>query len=127
MSDEMSETEESAMVEERDEIDMGNAQCPACGKPVSACGGKCLPNEDPEYPLHDRLKAREPERLGMQKFFDWLQDNGYCICKYEEVEGTSERYWPTDKRPDELIGGAIGVCPKELEKEKQKMLDSIRA
>lgn len=138
------------------EPDMGNAQCPACGKPVTACGGKCLevkkcancptttPNArcmwkvingkdycqlcwdkvEPEskYPLHDRLTEREPQREAMQQFFDWLQDNGYCIC-----EDSGSKYWPTHKRPDELIGGALGVCPKELEKEKQQMLDEIRA
>lgn len=108
-----------------DYIDMGNAKCPSCGRPVSACGGKCLPKEEPQYPLHTKLKAHKLERRGMQRMLDWLQANGYSICESSGSE--VHPYWPTGKRPDELIGGAIGVDPMGLEEEKQQMLDLIRA
>lgn len=75
-----------------------------------------------DYPLHDEMKEREKERDGMQDFYDWLGANGFYICEYDD----NDQLWPTRKSPEELIGGAMGIDPAALEKEKQKMLDDIR-
>lgn len=75
-----------------------------------------------DYPLHEEMKEREQERNGMQDFYDWLHDNGFYICEYDQ----NDKLWPTRKTPQQLIGGAMGIDPDALEKEKEAMLAAIR-
>lgn len=76
------------------------------------------------YPVHTELKAREGERTAIQGVIDWIAEQGYTLCKYDD---SREEYFPVYIPPDKLIGQIMEIDPDALEREKRAMLDEVRA
>jgi hypothetical protein len=78
----------------------------------------------PEYPEHEKLKAKQKEVAVLSDFYDFItQEKGWAIAQWID---TANRYWPVQSRPDEIIGMFLGIDPKKLETEKRAMLEEIR-
>lgn len=78
----------------------------------------------PEYPEHEKLKAKQKEVSVLSEFYDFItQEKGWAIAEFRD---DVNRYWPIQLRPDDIIGMFLEVDPKALEAEKRAMLDEIR-
>lgn len=77
----------------------------------------------PDYPEHEKLKARQRDVGLLSSFIDFLAEQQWEIAEYDDV---SERLFTIRLRPEEIIGMFLGVDPKKLEQEKQAMLKEIR-
>lgn len=76
-----------------------------------------------KYPEHDKLKARQSEVSTLSEFIDFLAEQGWEIAAFDD---RSERLFPVQIRPAEIIGMFLKVDPKKLEVEKRAMLKEIR-
>ncbi len=85
--------------------------------------GKAKLKPLPEYPEHEKLKAKQKEVSVLSEFYDFMGEQGWEIAAFDDK---SERLFPIRQRPDEIIGMFLGIDPKKLEAEKRAMLEEIR-
>lgn len=78
--------------------------------------------EYPPSPLHDKMAGLETERNTVQEFLDWLQANGYWICKQDE----NDRFWPTFKSNEKIIANFFDIDLNAFYAEKDALLAAIR-
>lgn len=76
-----------------------------------------------EHPLHEKLRRNEGQAITLGSFIDFISEQGWELCEYDNH---ARRYFPVRKRPEEIIGMFLEIDPKELEREKQAMLNEIR-
>lgn len=85
-----------------------------------------------KYPLHTLMKAEEERRAVVQKVLDWLDEQGWTICRWAGDEGGDigvgpcHEYVPIHESKPDLIGKFFGVDPQAFDAEKRAMLDAIR-
>lgn len=84
---------------------------------------KANSNPLPEYPEHEKLKARQRDVGLLSEFYDFIGEQGWEIAEWNR---DSERLLTVRQRPGEIIGMFLGVDPKKLEAEKRAMLEKIR-
>jgi hypothetical protein len=81
-----------------------------------------------DYPEHDKLSAIKGKSQEIGEFLDWLRDEkDYQICSWVEGGCGNGEYNPIFRSTENLLTEYFNIDLKKLEKEKQKMLDELRA
>ncbi len=81
------------------------------------------------YPQHAKLRAVKEESQAIGAFLDWLQherEPRVLLCNQEPGDNFPGIDW-TATPVEKLLAEYFGVNLVELENEKERMLDAIRA
>jgi hypothetical protein len=87
------------------------------------------------YPEHEKLAARQAEADLIGSFLDYLIEQRFRLCKFHnhtrkcKADGCQIVDWyphVDDTKPEIIIGGFLGIDPKKIDREKQRMEDAIR-
>lgn len=78
-----------------------------------------------DYPEHEKLKAHESEARTLSGFIDFIAEQGWELCKWDDNQ-YAPRPWPITERPEQIIGMFLEIDPKKLEAEKVAMLEEVR-
>jgi len=76
-----------------------------------------------KYPEHEKLKALDGKNQIIGDFIYFLDEVGLCICDKDEDR---ERYFPTHKTIEQIVGDYFDIDQNKIEKEKRMMLEGIR-
>ena len=79
-----------------------------------------------KYPEHQKLKANRELHNDISEFCEWLESNGYEICKLRETQTNLTAVQYDTVRPEKIISDFLGIDPKKLEAEKQQMIAELR-
>jgi hypothetical protein len=77
-----------------------------------------------EYPEHNKLKAIREKSQAVGEFLDWLPEEGITLCSFSDE---NEHYYPCQLTIQQLLAKYFQIDLEVLEKEKQHMLEEIRA
>jgi hypothetical protein len=82
-----------------------------------------------KYPIHEEMKARSGERLGVQTAIDWIMSQGYEICedRWKDKPTVDSEYMPIRLRTDRLVAAILEIDYDAFMAEKDAMLAEIRA
>ena len=78
------------------------------------------------YPEHEKLRASQTEVSVLSSFIEFIAEQRWELCAWDDENEFNPRPWPIHKQPDEIIGMFLGIDPKKLEIEKRAMLEAIR-
>jgi hypothetical protein len=93
---------------------------------------------DLKSPMCEKLSAVADQRMTITAFLDWLGEQGMVICKvHTHTEQCKERglrtcgyheneYYSVHEGPGKMILRFLEIDEKQLEKERQALLDSLR-
>lgn len=80
-----------------------------------------------DYPEHDKLQALDGANQTIGEFLEWLNDNRYSICEWQNYGDEDARgYYPVHRSPQSWIAQYFQIDPVKIEQEKRHMLDLIR-
>lgn len=80
-----------------------------------------------DYPEHDKLVALDGSNQTIGDFIEWLNDNRYVICEWQNSGDEERGYYPVHRSPASWISQYFQIDPVKIEQEKRAMLDLIRA
>lgn len=78
----------------------------------------------PEFPEHDKLKQIKEESRAIGEFIEWLEENGYSICEYDDAN--FDNYYRTPKSTEQLLAMHFNIDLNKIEQEKRAMLEKLR-
>jgi len=79
-----------------------------------------------EYPEHEKVRKVQDKSQIIGEFLYWLNSTkGLSICRLG-LHGRREEFLPICYPTTDLLGEFFEIDMKKLEKEKLKMLDSLR-
>jgi len=78
---------------------------------------------EPKCPEHEKLEALDGKNNVVGSFLEWLEIQGYGICKANE----HGRLVPSHKRPHDWLAKYFEIDRDKLEAEKQALLKYVRA
>lgn len=79
-----------------------------------------------EYPMCEKLSSLGDQVQGIMEFMDYLSENGYLITEYKKYDDCDEeQIVPVTKSRETLAHECYGIDEKQLEKERQAMLDEM--
>lgn len=79
----------------------------------------------PECTKMDQV-SDESQRIG--EFIEWLQEKGYILARYEEVEGYSNpQLIPSPAPIERLLADYFGIDLDKVDQEQREILKVIRA
>ena len=79
-----------------------------------------MSNEKPEYPEHAKMRAVQDMTQAAGEFLDWLDERGFALtCRATGHEST--------KTIQEWMAEWQGIDMAEIRRERQVMLDDLRA
>jgi hypothetical protein len=79
----------------------------------------------PTTPELEKIKSLEKETCIESELLEWLQENGYVICKWTDFEDATSCYMPINKSIEAILAERHGIDLKKVEQERQSLLDSI--
>lgn len=84
------------------------------------------------YPEHTRLSAIHDKSQAIGEFLEWLGDNGYSICEFQEARSidhpdATDGFYPLHRSIQSWLAQYFQIDPAKIEREKRQMLDEIRA
>lgn len=82
---------------------------------------------DAEYPEHAKLKKISDKSQAIGEFLDWCNQEGLRLGRYVMADNGMERLMETGDCTESLLALYFGIDLNELEKEKQCMLEKLRA
>ncbi len=77
------------------------------------------------YSEHQKLKANRELHSDISEFCEWLESNGYEICRLRDTQTNLTAIQYDTVRPDKIISEFLGIDPKRLEAEKQQMITEM--
>lgn len=80
--------------------------------------------EEINYPEHKKLQRVKDQSQCQGEFLEWLYSEGYAFCKLDKLDNI---YIPVHKSVTSLLAEYHGIDEDKLEKEKQQMLETLRA
>lgn len=82
-----------------------------------------------KYPLHEEMKARAAERVGVQTAIDWIEEQGYQICedRWKDKPTHDEEMVAIRLRTDKLVAAMMGIDYAAFMAEKDAMLEEFRS
>lgn len=81
-----------------------------------------------DYPEHTKLSAIKDKSQAIGQFLEWLPEQGITLCGFVGEDKTSHaHYYPYQKTIQQLLSEYFEIDLEVLEKEKQQMLEKIRA
>lgn len=85
--------------------------------------------EKPESPTPELDKQSEIIRSGkaplIQKFIDWLEEQGYTLCETALFEN-ADTFTPAYVQPEQLMADFFGIDRDKIESERRFLLEVIR-
>ena len=85
------------------------------------------PTEADLYPEHEKLKALDGQNQIIGQFIEWLNDNRYVICEWQNLGDEDGRgYYPMNRSNNSWIAQYFQIDPAKIEAEKRAMLAAIR-
>lgn len=100
-----------------------------------------MAEKEKTYPECEKLSAKTEEWNNIYPFMEWLREQGLTLCRYdteEDVKARGEKplkdgsYFvfpypiPIGKSIETLLYEYFDVDPVKLEKERRKLLESLR-
>lgn len=82
-------------------------------------------SKENQYPEHAKLRAVRSEHASISEFFEWLESNGYEVCKPSKTQNNLTAVKYDSFRPDKIIAEFFDIDAKKLEAEKQAMIASL--
>jgi hypothetical protein len=80
-----------------------------------------------KYPNCEKLREAEPQRTAILDFLSWLYGQEISLEKNRDVERPHcNAHRPVHESYDSMIMRFLGIDQKELERERQAILDDIR-
>lgn len=80
-------------------------------------------NDTPELDYqHLIIESGQSELLA--KFYDWLNENDYKICKWVE-DPDSSGFYPSAVHPEELFAKFFGIDLNKIEEERRAILKEL--
>jgi hypothetical protein len=76
-----------------------------------------------KYPEHTKLKAIQKQSQAVGEFLEWLNSEGFWICK----RGPRDEYWPTSRRMQSLLAEHFEIDENKIDAEKEAMIEECRA
>jgi len=89
-----------------------------------------------EYPEHEKLSSQKEAHEAVQRFLDFLEDQGWNVCEFKSFTNTSMRgneyemepeWSPVMKAKASIVAMFFEIDEREFENEKRAMLEGIRA
>lgn len=74
------------------------------------------------YPQHEKLKLVGDKSQALGEFLEWVNSRGYTLGKYDQ----NDYLMPARESIPDLLADYFGIDSVELEKEKRRMLESLR-
>ena len=93
---------------------------------------------DLKVPMCEKLRAVADQRSTVTDFLDWLSEQGIVLCKlHTHTRECKERglrtcgfrdneYYSVHENPDRMILRFLEIDEKQLEAERQALLESLR-
>lgn len=79
-----------------------------------------------KYPEHEKMKARKEEADALAPFLEWLQDQGYEICDWNDGRDEWHQAFSSSNQIEETMAAFFDIDLKKLAAEKDAMLAEIR-
>jgi hypothetical protein len=79
----------------------------------------------PETKELDKMLAVKDESQSIGNFIDWLHNEGYGICEYEEARDMGE-WFQTHRTIEQLLADYFDIDLDKIEKERTAVLEFVR-
>jgi hypothetical protein len=80
-----------------------------------------------DYPEHDKITALGGANQHIGAFIEWLNDNRYTICEWQNAGDEGRGYFPVSRSINSWLYQYFQIDPVKIEQEKRSMLDELRA
>ena len=80
-----------------------------------------------DYPEHEKLSALNGKNQTIGEFLEWLNDNGYTICEWQNSGDEDRGYYPVGRSLTSWLSQYFQIDPVKIEQEKRVMLGELRA
>lgn len=80
-----------------------------------------------EYPETQKMVDAAPQSQNIGEFVEWLENQGIQLAEFVEIEGYSEpKLMPVSRSLESVLADYFGIDLKAVEKERRKILASLR-
>lgn len=82
----------------------------------------------------DKMRAVKDDSAVISGFIDWLEEEGYQICKHQETifhsqelgDYTPEGWYPQRKTYEQLLADFFEIDLEKIEQERRELLESLQ-